>query len=167
MTVETSRRAFLRGAFKEETALRPFGAIAEPQFQAACTACDNCLQACPEGIIVKDNKGLPLIDPNVGACTFCSACIDACEAEALLPDIAWQWKAEAKPSCLSLNAVQCRTCQDHCDERAISFRLMPGGLAQPNIDLDLCKGCGGCIGACPINAIHLITPNPRLESQPC
>lgn len=167
MTAETSRRAFLRGTFKEVRVLRPFGAIDEIAFQGACTSCDNCMQTCPQGIITKDPLGRPLIDPALGACDFCETCINSCKTGALRSGIAWPWRAEAKAGCLSMNAVQCRTCQDHCDEQAIGFQLLPGGLAQPNINLDLCKGCGGCVGSCPVSAIHLITPNTRMEGQPC
>ncbi|MCI5097953.1 MAG: ferredoxin-type protein NapF [Rhodobacteraceae bacterium] len=167
MTTAPSRRAFLRGRFQETAPLRPFGAIAEFQFSENCTGCGDCVRACPEAIIVQERAGLPVLDLNAGGCTFCGECITACETGALTEGASWTWKADATQACLSRNAVQCRTCQDHCDERAIRFQLLPGGRAEPKFDADLCTGCGACSAPCPVGAIKLTQFNPPKEAQSC
>lgn len=167
MTTAPSRRAFLRGRFQETAPLRPFGAIAEFQFSENCTGCGDCIQACPEAIVVQDRAGRPVLDLNAGGCTFCGECIAACETGALKEGAPWTWRADAAQSCLSRNAVQCRTCQDHCDERAIRFQLLPGGRAEPKFDADLCTGCGACCAPCPVGAIKLTQFNPPKEAQSC
>ncbi|MCA0870502.1 ferredoxin-type protein NapF [Seohaeicola saemankumensis] len=167
MTSQTSRRAFLRGAFMDRGALRPFGAVADSLFADACTKCGDCASACPEAIIVMDKDGFPVIDPKVGACTQCGVCIDVCDTGALDAGQPWLWKASAKSSCLSRNGVHCRTCQDFCDAGAIRFQLQTGGRSEPRIDLDQCIGCGGCVSSCPINAVELVKMKPQMEAQTC
>lgn len=167
MTSQTSRRAFLRGAFAEKDALRPFGSVADDLFTDICTKCGDCSAACPEAVISADRDGFPVFDPNLGACTQCGVCVIVCETGALTEGQPWLWKANAKAACLSLNGVQCRTCQDFCDAGAISFRLQTGGISEPQINLDLCVGCGGCASSCPIGAIELVKTKPQPEAQTC
>ncbi|MCB1358613.1 MAG: ferredoxin-type protein NapF [Maritimibacter sp.] len=184
MTVETSRRQFIRGAFASEAPAsaparprvpRPCGAAAEAVFVAACTGCGDCARACPEQMIRRDAAGLPAMDFNVSACTFCGACIEVCETDALSPGTAWDWQAEVTASCLSATGVQCRACEDFCETRAIRFRPQTGGRALPRIDTGACTGCGACIAPCPAGAITLIetrpakaeATGPATETRPC
>jgi len=165
--MQTSRRGFLRGRVNTPPPLRPPGAGTEISFHDTCTRCGDCARSCPEEIISKDKKGYPVIDPALGACTFCDACCAACETGALTTGAAWSWKARISGTCLSLNAVQCRICQDQCDHRAIRFRLQRGGVAEPMLDSDLCNGCGGCVGTCPVGAITLQQTQPHREPATC
>ncbi|MEQ9695615.1 ferredoxin-type protein NapF [Shimia sp. SDUM112013] len=167
MTSQTSRRAFLRGGFTRQNPMRPFGAIGVMAFEDACTKCGDCARACPEGIVLKDAEGYPVVSLARGECTFCSACTDTCEAGALRADTPWTWRAEASGACLSRNAVQCRTCQDHCDQQAIRFRLQPGGNAEPLFDLETCTGCGACVAPCPVGAIQFTQIHQPAEASPC
>lgn len=166
MTAHT-RRAFLRGRFDETPVMRPYGALSEADFREACTGCDACTNACPEAIIIRGEGGLPVIDPSLGACTFCNVCIEVCEPGALQSEQPWLWRASADSSCLAQNGVFCRTCEDHCDEGAIRFRLATGGRSTPNIDPDLCVGCGACASACPAGAVRFTQIPQTTETRPC
>ena len=71
-----SRRAFLGGERPPPRGPRPPWAGAA--FDAACTGCGSCVEACPEGILVLGGHGLVEVDVRrgAGACTFCAACVE-------------------------------------------------------------------------------------------
>ncbi len=138
----------------EKAYIRPPGAEGA-DFLELCTQCDECTTACPENIIAFDDNGWPVVRLETAPCTFCGACAHACPTGALDPDrmADWPWRADVAASCLSLNGVSCRVCQDTCDHSAIRFRLQPGGRAEPALDRDICTGCGACASACPAGSI--------------
>ncbi|SFK48850.1 ferredoxin-type protein NapF [Shimia haliotis] len=133
--------------------MRPFGAITSGEFADTCTRCGDCAAVCPQAIITADDEGFPIVDLTRRECTFCGECATACEAGAIVPATGWEWRAKVGETCLSLQAVACRTCEDHCDERAIRFQLQTGGRSQPIIDIESCTGCGACSASCPSGAI--------------
>lgn len=155
-----SRRSFLRGKFRESGPLRPVGALPEAAFLDQCSTCGDCARACPEDVIVMGDGGFPQLSFTNGACTFCAACVEACPEDVLRIADRLPATAVVAKACLSLNAVQCRSCQDTCDARAISFKLMLGGSAQPLIDTEACTGCGACVAGCPVGALS-VKPNPQ------
>ena len=57
---------------------------------------------------------------------------------------------------MSLKGVECRSCGEACGTTAISFRLVVGGVAKPELSLEDCTGCGECISVCPVNAISVV-----------
>ncbi len=152
------RRAFLRGRFHDEEILRPPGALELASFVETCTRCGDCAAECPRAIITADADGFPMVDVNARGCTFCGACAEACSPAAIQPAQEWIYRAGVSDSCLSVQGVTCRACEDHCDESAIRFRLMTGGRSAPQIDPEICTGCGACVSPCPSNAITVERP---------
>lgn len=150
-----SRRSALFGRPNDAAKIRPPGAVAEFDFDSACDRCGGCAAQCAEDIIVFDSRGLPELDFSKGGCTFCGECTSACETAALSAQGAWPWTIKLSQKCLSLSGVQCRVCQDTCDQSAILFKLQVGGAATPVIRTEACNGCGFCIAPCPSNALSL------------
>ncbi|MCB1522067.1 MAG: ferredoxin-type protein NapF [Hyphomicrobiaceae bacterium] len=139
--------------------LRPPWSRPEQQFNEICNACGDCISACPAGILVSGRAGLPIVDFVRGACTFCAACADACANGCFVARDAanrpWTLTARIAPSCLELQGVACRVCQDSCEASAISFRPLLGGRFEPVICQDACTGCGACLAACHVAAIAI------------
>ncbi len=155
----TSRRAFLsvRTIREDRSIVRPPGSEV-PGFVDLCTKCGDCVESCPENVIAIGADGFPVLQAIEGPCTFCGDCARSCPTDALqierLSD--WPWRAAiTSTSCLSMNGVSCRVCQDNCEQNAINFRLQPGGRAEPSLDTDACTGCGACAALCPVDAVTL------------
>ncbi|MBK9081266.1 MAG: 4Fe-4S dicluster domain-containing protein [Rhizobiales bacterium] len=60
-------------------------------------------------------------------------------------------------ACVEPKGVTCRRCGDECEPRAISFRLVGRGKAEPRVAAEACTGCGACLGVCPVAAIALVS----------
>jgi ferredoxin-type protein NapF len=158
MQTELNRADLIRGRFAGTTqALRPPYAIAEKQFVQLCDGCDDCRDACESDVIGFDAHGYPILLFGEAECTFCEACATACPTGALSLEEARPWNvlAHIKPSCLSLNGVTCRSCEEGCGDDAIQFKLMTGGRALPVPDPGRCTGCGKCAVVCPNQSIDM------------
>ncbi len=154
-----ARRRFLRGdpAGKRETLLPPWSGDGAT-FHARCTRCGDCVSACPEHILVLSRQGYPYVRFESGGCTFCGECVTQCQPKALerAPQkTPWNLQARIADSCLARNQVVCQTCGERCEVGAIRFSLMPGQVSRPEVDAELCTGCGFCIADCPARAISM------------
>jgi len=159
--VNLSRRNLLKGrAIDTPLPVRPPGAAPESIFTDTCTACGDCVAACPESIIISGSAGYPEINFRLGECTFCSACIDSCEDGALSQSVqpALAVRLQLGEKCLARRQVVCQSCGDACQAKAIRFPPRLGKIAIPDIDEELCNSCGACVAACPENALEAI-PN--------
>ncbi|GAA4897821.1 hypothetical protein GCM10023333_33960 [Ferrimonas pelagia] len=82
-------------------------------------------------MITLGSGGFPQLDFERAECTFCSACADACPEDLFLaPSLApWPYLLSVADTCLASLAVECRSCADACEQRAIQFQ--PGQIAPP------------------------------------
>ncbi|MDH3594348.1 MAG: ferredoxin-type protein NapF [Rhodospirillales bacterium] len=153
-----SRSDLLRGRLRDTPpVLRPPWASPEDEFSARCDRCLHCAEACPEGIIVAGARGLPEVDFQRGQCSFCKECIQACSVGLLVDrgQAPWATAAKISFSCLSVQGVLCRLCEERCEPVAIRFRPALGGYALPEVDSEACNGCGACVGVCPVGAVEI------------
>lgn len=164
------RRNFLRGQFlntfkTEQVKKQGQNAIRAPwtnlaDFYEKCTACDACIKVCEMQILKRGAGGYPEVDFTLGhkECSFCKACVNICEQDVFCPssEIAWTHKVEISSACLTQMGVECRACEDNCEQRAIRFQRTLGGIAKPGLNLENCNGCGACLSSCPTNAIRVL-----------
>ncbi len=163
------RRQFLHGDFTaRRLPIRPPWAVNEASFISLCTRCRACLPMCPEQLIQIGSGGFPELDFSRTGCAFCGACALACSTGALQRDVdsraPWTLQAQLIPGCLALQGALCRSCSEHCEADAIRFKLHRNGVAQPQINVSSCTGCGACIGVCPTHALKLRAAPPSHES---
>ncbi len=150
------RRLFTRKVQSNDAVRLPWLSQSE-HFTDGCTRCGKCIDACETKIIIKSDGGFPSIDFSIDECTFCYQCADACPEPLFLPvtELPWSAKAQIMKRCLAKQNVECRSCGDTCEPMAIQFKLEIGKVAQPNINLDECNGCGACVSVCPTSSISV------------
>jgi MauM/NapG family ferredoxin protein len=171
------------------TLLRPPGALDEFDFLLACTRCDKCIRACPQGSIMKAGaqtvlaSGTPYIEPRIMPCFLCTElpCITACPEGALVwpkrkaggqelegPPAVKMGTARVKERyCLTWEhgeapAQPCTTCVDRCPYPGVAIRMgeaADGQLPHPEVIAEFCTGCGLCTFGCP-------TPKPAIVVEP-
>ena len=122
-----NRRTFLSGGREsggETPALRPPWTD-ERTVVSQCSACGDCVRACPESILIAGDGGLPEISFQYGACTFCGDCAAACEEQVFDAgrDRPWSLKVSITGACLLKSGVTCQSCTDVCDADALRFNL--------------------------------------------
>lgn len=110
-------------------------------------------------ILKRGAGGFPEVDFSLGRgeCSFCQACVNACEANVFrdVREPAWQHKVAIQAGCLPQLGVECRSCEDSCESRAIRFQRQLGGISSPQIVADNCNGCGACLSTCPTQAVQI------------
>ena len=162
-----ARRQLFRGdTGSKRLPLRPPWSVDELHFIDACSRCGDCIQSCPEQILIKGSGGFPEVNFQHGECTFCGDCVRSCEAPVFneLDQAPWQLKAAIGDGCVTHKQVVCRSCAEQCEPEAIRFRLQAGGVGSPELDLSACTGCGACVATCPTQAIT-ISADSRLHPE--
>lgn len=131
--------------------LRPPGAVIEERFVARCTACNDCVTACPPGAItVHPADGTPILYADQSPCLLCEdfPCISACRTDALLPvsggDQVRMGMAEvAHRFCTA--GQGCHACVSKCPSDALTLDV---ALLRLLVSPEACVGCGMCEMIC-------------------
>ncbi len=155
--MDSSRRRFFGAQRSGDSPLRPPWSLGEEAFLASCTRCDECLGACPTGVLQRGEGGYPVADFMQAACTLCGECVQVCQPGALVRQAdkpAWRHTLTIVASCLPKQRVECRVCGEACEEEAIVFRPRLGGVAEPEFNQQRCTACGACIAPCPVGALR-------------
>jgi len=166
-TIDRSRRGLLFGRIAspaEPPPPRPPWSKPEREFLAECSRCLDCVQACPEQVLVRGDGGYPEIDFGRGECTFCQACVQACPAPVFLDPAAskpWNYVASVSDACLGYQGIYCRSCGESCEAGAIRFSLTGLRIPLPSVDAEACSGCGACVAGCPAQAVRVAPVEQR------
>jgi len=151
--------------------ITPPGSINQQHFVEACTACHLCVDVCPTRVIQPSimqygNKGIlqPALDFQVGYCeNECNLCGKVCPTGAIQP-LLLEFKKTVKIGQVSLKSdlcivfdrkEKCGVCVEICPTKAIT-PLEIEGLIHPEVEQDLCTGCGACQFVCPTEPKALV-----------
>ena len=152
-------------------ALRPPGALAEPDFLAACVRCGLCVRDCPYNTLklaeLGDGvaTGTPYFEARKVPCEMCEdiPCVPACPTGALdrtLVDIEQARMGLAvlidQENCLNFLGLRCDVCYRVCPviDKAITLERIHNprsdrhAMLLPTVHSDHCTGCGKCEQAC-------------------
>lgn len=156
-----------------KTPIVPPGALSVKNMKDHCTACQLCVSACPNHILVPSRKLQTLMQPEItfedGYCRpECVECSQVCPAGAIKPITTADKTAIAigiavwiKENCtVNTDEVQCNNCERHCPTKAITLVDRDPGYSDslkiPVIDKELCIGCGACENLCPARPFSAI-----------
>ena len=106
----------------------------------ACPQCGKCAEACPEGAITQNPKGVYMI--NKKKCTGCGKCAEAC------PEGAITQNAKGVYMIIKKKCTGCGACAKACP-----FGLIVKTEGNP---ASKCIACGICAKACPMDVLEVV-----------
>ncbi|MDD3586843.1 MAG: DUF1893 domain-containing protein [Thermoguttaceae bacterium] len=138
----------------------PPGARNRRWFSSQCIDCGLCSARCPERIIrpAVSPNGLVHLDFSQGGCDIhCKACEEACPTHAIafgkyrtrrtirIANVGYD-----PQYCLSIQGENepCAKCAEICPSAAIIMKVSPTGFHIPQLNENMCIGCGKCYSVC-------------------
>ena len=149
-----------------ETPIVPPGALSAKNFAQHCTACQLCVQVCPNQVLRPSTGLMNMMQPEVsyerGYCRpECTKCSEVCPAGAIRPidrieksSIQVGHAVWVEKNCIvNTDNVSCGNCARHCPTGAIQMVPKdandPKSLKIPVVNTERCIGCGACENLCP------------------
>jgi ferredoxin len=174
---------------KEAMPVTPPGSLSIAHFTSVCTACHLCVTSCPTGVLQPSFlefgfSGMfqPKMDYSVNYCNYdCVICGEVCPTGAIVPlDVPAKKLVQIgkttfkKDDCVVVSKKKdCAACSEHCPTKAVHTIPYENGLFLPEVDDELCIGCGACEHACPVtprkailvtaNEVHLKARKPDVK----
>jgi len=153
------------GLQKRTLNARPPGAV--DNFGEKCTACQLCANRCPMQVIkpaFMENGFTGMMQPYLYFqphcyCNYeCTICSDVCPNGALEHMTVEQKKIRqigivnfVVDECIVKSENQdCGACAEHCPTGAVEMVPYQNGLTIPEIEPNICIGCGACESICPV-----------------
>lgn len=152
--------------------ITPPGSLNLERFKDKCTGCHICVVKCPSQVLRP--AGLEygfdyLLKPRMAYissyCNYeCTICSEVCPAEALKPISVEEKKSlQVGIATFFINrcivkteGTDCGACSEHCPTQAVHMVPYEGTLTIPEVNPDLCVGCGGCESICPVRPMRAI-----------
>lgn len=167
----------------------PPGAISIERFKDVCTGCQICVTQCPSHVLLP--TGLEygfdyMLKPRIAYidsyCNYeCTVCSEVCPTHAIKP-LTKEEKATTQVGIATFfinrcivktEGTDCGACSEHCPTQAVHMIPYEGTLTIPQVNPDLCIGCGGCESICPVrpmraiiikaNEVHKFVEKPKEE----
>ena len=169
--------------------IAPPGALSVEHFSNLCTACHLCVTVCPTQVLYPSllEYGIggilqPKMNYAASYCNYdCILCTEICPSGAILPVNAAEKKqiqigksVFVKEDCVVVAKKKaCAACAEHCPTKAVRMVPYEGNLMIPELNNDICVGCGACEYPCPTvprraiyvvaNPVHLKAQKPKVE----
>ena len=175
------------GKSRSRLPITPPGSVSIGRFTSTCTACHLCVSQCPTQVLtpafLEYGAGgvfQPRMDYSVSPCTYeCVLCGEVCPTGAILQNTVETKKRIQigkarlnKDDCIVVSKKKdCAACSEHCPTKAVHTIPYDAGLLLPEVDDELCIGCGACEHVCPVvpkkaitvtsNPVHLTAKKPQ------
>ncbi len=163
---EASNALLPKRELKRQTPIAPPGAKSFDHLREKCISCHLCVSKCPSHVIKPAflEYGLGgMMQPKLyfdhGFCNYdCVICGEVCPTGAIQP-LTKEQKNHTQmgrvnfiiENCIVYyDETSCGACSEHCPTQAV--RMVPykdGALTIPEIEPEICVGCGGCEYVCP------------------
>ncbi|MDR2894554.1 MAG: 4Fe-4S dicluster domain-containing protein [Alistipes sp.] len=168
---------------ERRTPITPPGSKNARSMKQHCTACQLCVSACPNNVLVPSSRLATLMQPEMtyerGYCRpECVECGEVCPAGAIEKITPADKTAISVGNAVWVEAncvvgrdnVPCTECERHCPTKAITLVPMNAQeaareaagrprtpiLKTPVVDTTLCIGCGACEHLCPARPFSAI-----------
>lgn len=162
----------VKKAYKKANPITPPGSVSQEYFQKQCTSCHLCVSKCPSHVLKPAfmEYGLagmmqPTVSFEKGFCNFdCTVCGDVCPNSAILPLTVEKkhltqmgYVVFIEENCIVLtDGTSCGACSEHCPTQAVEMVPYKDGLTIPQVNKEICVGCGGCEYVCPARPFRAI-----------
>lgn len=160
-------------------------------FTNLCTACHLCVSVCPTQVLYPTfwDYGVtgifqPKMNYDASYCNYeCTVCSQICPSGAIIPvDVEAKKLIQigkacfVKEDCVVVEKKKdCAACSEHCPTKAVYMVQYEGKLKIPELNNDICVGCGACEHACPTtprkaifvksNRVHAQAKKPKVQKQ--
>jgi ferredoxin len=167
--------------------ISPPGSMGVERFSTLCSACHLCISSCPTQVLLPSflEYGItgvfqPKMNYDASYCNFdCVLCSQVCPTGAILPlEVSSKKEVQIgkaqfiKDDCIVVSKKKdCGACSEHCPTKAVTMIPYEKNLMVPEINNEVCVGCGACEHACPVqpnkaiyvsaNAVHQKAKKPQ------
>jgi ferredoxin len=171
--------------YKHLSPVTPPGSIDLEQFKEKCTGCHLCVVRCPTQVLKPagfeygfDYLLRPHCSFEKSYCNYdCTVCGEVCPNHAIQHlNVDDKHITQVGIATFNINRcivytqeTDCGACSEHCPTQAVHMIPYEGTLTIPQVESELCIGCGGCESICPVRpyrAIVVVSNKEHMRVEP-